>query len=54
MSKEKKKQKGNMGTTIGYSVGSIVRIGEGLWTFYLIYFLTFPTTSNQNTEEDDL
>ena len=40
MSKEKKKQKGNMGTTIGYSVGSIVRIGEGLWTFYLIYFLT--------------
>ena len=30
MSKEKKKQKGNMGTTIGYSVGSIVRIGEGL------------------------
>lgn len=37
MSQEKKKS--NLGTTIGYGLGSMVRTGENLWGFYLSYFL---------------
>lgn len=36
---EKEREKGSLGTTIGYGLGSMVRTGENLWGFYLSYFL---------------
>lgn len=33
------KNKSNKGVTIGYGLGSMVRVGENLWGFYLSYFL---------------
>ena len=33
------KKKGNFATTLGYGLGSMVRVGENLWGFYLSYFL---------------
>ena len=32
-------KKTNKGVTIGYGLGSMVRVGENLWGFYLSYFL---------------
>lgn len=33
------KKKGSWATTLGYGLGSMVRVGENLWGFYLSYFL---------------
>lgn len=32
-------KKSNLGVTLGYGLGSMVRVGENLWGFYLSYFL---------------
>lgn len=36
---KKMEKKNNLGITIGYGLGSMVRVGENLWGFYLSYFL---------------
>lgn len=46
---EQEKKKGNLGTTVGYGLGSMVRVGENLWGFYLSYFLVTVVGINAAT-----